>query len=118
MTVLTPLHRFAQALCRPQRRRFIMPLFWLSLFLMENPWFGKGALRKTLPAFQMIDMRFFTTPARITTELAQLGSLGRQGYLRLLVFDLLLVVALYLLQTSLLVRSGRLVVSERVLPWL
>ncbi len=81
--------------------KYIMISFMTTMYLMENNFFGKGYIKKIIPDFKMLDMNFFNTPYEITSYLINIGGFGRDKYLYLLSIDLVLIIVLCVLQSTL-----------------
>jgi len=81
--------------------KYIMISFMTTMYLMENNFFGKGYIKKIIPDFKMLDMNFFNTPNEITSYLINIGGFGRDKYLYLLSIDLVLIIVLCVLQSTL-----------------
>lgn len=89
-----------------QRKIFpwVIILFLGSVILIENPWIGQPSLARVTDGLQMIDMNYYNSPASITQYLRDLGSVGRSIYLRLLLFDNLLIIMLAAFSAGLIYR--------------
>lgn len=93
-----------QFLSQKTYNKFVIMAFIANIILMENETFGKMHIEKVIPGFKMIDMNFYNSIASMQSYLTDLGEYGRNMYLLLLRFDLLLTVTFFLLQATLLTR--------------
>ena len=83
-------------------RKFVSMAFFVSIFLMENSFFGKSFFKK-ITGESMLDMNFINSPAFIHNYLSIIGAAGRELYLRLLSLDYILIISFFFLQATVLV---------------
>jgi hypothetical protein len=95
------IFELARILSKKTYNKYIMISFMTTMFLMENNLFGKGYIKKIIPDFKMLDMNYLNTPGEITSYLVNIGELGRDKYLYLLSIDLVLIIVLCVLQSTL-----------------
>lgn len=79
--------------------RLAMLLFFISTFLINNPWFGQKHLVEATNGLGMIDMNMVNTSDGILSHLKDFGTLGRSIYQRLLLLDYVLIITLGAFQT-------------------
>jgi len=97
---------------------WIMAFFFSSMFLIENKWFGKGHLNAITGNAGMLDMNFFNSPAEIFNYLQLIGEPGREAYLLLLLLDFCVIAALFLLQSTFIIRFLRRLSLYESYEWL
>jgi len=88
------------------------------MFLMENNLFGKGYIKKIIPDFKMLDMNYLNTPGEITSYLTAIGEFGRSKYLYLLSIDLILIIVLCVLQSTLIMKLLKGIARREQFQWL
>lgn len=79
--------------------RLSMLLFFVSVFVINNQWFGQSYLEKLTGGIGMIDMNTFNSTAGMYGQLGAMGAEGRLAYLTLLKLDYFLILTLGLFQT-------------------
>lgn len=98
--------------------KFVIIGFFISVFLIENSFFGKGYLENIVANFKMADMNFFNSVDSLIHYLESLGEVGRRGYLTLLSFDFILIVSFFLLQATLIIKLLRGLDQVEKFKWL
>lgn len=79
--------------------RLSMLLFFVSVFVINNQWFGQSHLEQLTGGIGMIDMNTFNSTAGMYGQLGAMGAEGRLAYLTLLKLDYFLILTLGLFQT-------------------
>jgi len=115
---MSKLYLLVKELSKKAYNKYIMFSFMGTMFLMENGIFGKGYFKKVKPDFEMIDMNFFNSPEEILYYLINLGKFGRSNYFYLLVIDLILLVVLCVLQSTLIMKLLKGIARREQFQWL
>lgn len=74
--------------------RLTMLVFFISVFIINNQWFGQRHLEHITGGIGMIDMHAFNSVNSMHEHLAAMGAEGRLAYLTLLKLDYIMILAL------------------------
>jgi len=112
------LKTFLYAIVDSGKNGWVMLMFFASMFLIENPWFGKGHFKEVTDGTGMLDMNFMNTPGEILNHLQIIGETGREAYLILLLLDFIIIVSFFLLQSTFIVRLLKKASLNYLFEWL
>ena len=88
------LIRFLDKYANQKIFRLVMLLFFVSVFIVNNQWFGQRYLEQITGGLGMIDMHALNTANSMHEHLAAMGAEGRLAYLNVLKLDYLLILTL------------------------
>lgn len=112
------IFELVRILSKKTYNKYIMISFMMTMFLMENNLFGKGYIKKIITDFRMLDMNYLNTPREITTYLTFIGEFGRSKYLYLLSIDLILIIVLCVIQSTLIMKFLKRIEKVERYEWL
>lgn len=98
--------------------KWIVLAFIISMFLIDNPWFGQKHFEAITGGIGMIDMNWFNSPSAILDYLRTIGDNGRHAYRILLGLDSLLIISMFSFSASLIYRSLKSIGISESYVWL
>lgn len=101
------LIRFFNRFANQKFFRLVMLLFFVSIFIVNNQWFGQKHLEQVTGGLGMIDMHAFKSANGIHDHLEAMGVEGRLVYLTVLKLDYLLVLTLGVFQIISILRLAK-----------
>lgn len=110
--------KYVQIISLQKNFKWIVMFFFVSMFLIDNPWFGQKHMEAITGGVGMIDMNWFNSPNEIIDYLRTIGDQGRRAYMLVLCMDCILIASLFSFSGSLIYRSLKSIGISESYAWL